>query len=237
MLNQVTVCIAVLTLEILLSVVCTSVALAAGPPPINPPANCSCSNGRDGSKGPPGPRGPAGPPGPRGSDGSESRVAPGTTYMRWGNSTCASEKDVDTIYSGIVVGQIYHRIFGFVVTSEPMCLQNVYEAEGNSLDQHEDQIKALPCSACYAKGRSTSLVIPGQRACPQGWREEYHGYVLSSMSKSKPLAAYMCVDAHVLQESDYDELGLYAVELFHNQPICDGYECRRKNVECVVCSK
>ena len=237
-LNQVTVCVTVLTLEVLLNAAArTTVGLATGPSPIKPPANCSCSDGKDGPKGPPGPRGPPGPPGPRGSDGSGSGVVSGTAYTRWGNSTCANGKDVDTVYSGIVVGRFYHRIFGLVFSSEPMCLQNVYEAEVNRLDQNEDQLRVLPCAVCYAKGRSTSLVIPGQGVCPPGWSDEYHGYILSSMSKSKPLATYLCVDTHRLQESEYEELGLYAVELDNQLGVCNGYQCRDKQVECVVCSK
>lgn len=233
-------CASALVLNVFLVIAITmTVGFSHGGPPIKPAVNCSCPDGKDGSQGPPGPRGPPGPPGPRGPEGSGSSVViiTGTTYTRWGNNTCLNGKEMSLVYSGIVVGQFFHRVVGLVFSSEPMCFPSHYEAVENLRKEQDGGTPVLPCSVCYAKGRSTSLMIPGQHVCPLGWTKEYRSYIMTNLSKFNHLASYLCVDSYALQAPNFEKLGLYTFRVDDHPDLCNRQDCHGKKMECVVCSK
>ena len=50
-----------------------------------------------------------------------------------------------------------------------------------------------PCAVCEPVGR-VNLMVPGTYNCPQGWTQEYKGYLMSSHYTHARSSEYICVD-------------------------------------------
>ena len=51
-----------------------------------------------------------------------------------------------------------------------------------------------PCVVCYVRSRGTQLMIPARDDCPNGWTEEYHGYLMTEHWNHKKHQNFICVD-------------------------------------------
>jgi len=104
--------------------------------------------------------------------------------------------------------------------------------------------KPTPCAICYVPGRSASLMIPARTSCPDGWTQEYTGYLMSEHSfnvniGSRYSTTYICVDGApevatgpVLQA----QAVLLVVKVGCGTLPCSKYN-NKWEVACVVCSK
>ena len=193
----------------------------------------------------------------RSSETNRSAQESGSTYVRWGNSTCPTDKGTQLVYSGYAAGQHYNDVGGSV---GPICLvkdlehlqtqpgrQNkalIYGAEYKTSSinpiNHVDD-RNVPCSVCYTANRPAVLMIPGKYTCPTGWNTEYHGYLMTGYYGHKSQSLYSCVDAglEMFPGSGVDNDGLlfYTVEIQNHPGLCPPYECIGKELTCVVCSK
>ena len=51
-----------------------------------------------------------------------------------------------------------------------------------------------PCVVCYVRSRGTQLMMPARDDCPNGWTEEYHGYLMTEHWDHKKPRDFICVD-------------------------------------------
>ena len=183
----------------------------------------------------------------------------GTTYTRWGRTTCPNGADV--AYTGYAGGSWYNHdgaassmlclpkdpdwasytdgvqlTSGFVFGAE-------YDHSGGRTDQffgkgHSDH--DVPCTVCNVKSRSSSIMVPGKKTCPAGWSLEYWGYLMSGYYNHNGATDYYCIDARAETlpggvERRYGRL-LYFVESRCGSLSCPPY-VEGRELTCVVCSK
>ena len=215
--------------------------------------------GRDGLPGRDGPPGPAGPPGNDGKQGKERPPGPFNcvvTYTRWGSRTCPSGTDL--VYSGVTGGHPYN-ITGGGANFLCMPLDPEYNLKHKPEVQGHAYISAVgyrshicgideslvACAICQVRGKCTSIMIPAKTTCPDTWRREYYGYLMSGYSATTGRNRYMyeCIDKDMdtllhYQNRQWGEL------LHHVEAKCGrGLECSSskynsvKEINCVVCSK
>ena len=190
---------------------------------------------------------------------TETNDKGGSTYVRWGNSTCPTDKGTQLVYSGYAAGQDHDDPGGAV---GPICLvghedleylqfqsglQNqatIYGSEYetstiNPLNHVHD--RNVPCSVCYTANRPAVLMMPGKYTCPTGWNTEYYGYLMTAHYGHKSESLYSCVDAglETFPGSGANNNGLlfYNVEIANHASLCPPYDCSGKELTCVVCSK
>ena len=134
--------------------------------------------------------------------------ATGTTYTRWGNSSCPSADGTDLLYAGKAGGTHYTKSGGGV---EKLCLPDdpdylpgttgfstyafIYGAEyefhsGPNTNVAEHNV---PCAVCYVSTRASVVMIPAKTECPSSWTREYYGY-LTSERDSHYRSSFTCLD-------------------------------------------
>ena len=195
----------------------------------------------------------------RSSETNRSAQESGSTYVRWGNSTCPTDKGTQLVYSGYAAGQYYSHVGGAV---GPICLVKdlehlqfqsglqgqayIYGAEyithSNSPLNHVHN-RNVPCSVCYTANRPAVLMIPGKYTCPTGWNTEYYGYLMTGHYIHKSQSLYSCMDAglEMFPGSGLNNPGLYfftvEIDSYYITDLCASNDCLGKELTCVVCSK
>ena len=188
----------------------------------------------------------------------QTRASSGSTYVRWGKSSCTGS-GTQTVYSGYAAGG--HRDHSGAGTNH-LCLTpdpiygkyrtaqdaggELYGVEymmwdsaslpfyGTSLRNHD-----VPCSVCRPP-RSSVVMIPGRNTCYNGWYFEYSGYLASGGYDYASASEYICLDSHpdTITGGQGASGGgvLYLVE-----GICGSLKCppyvNARELTCVVCSK
>ena len=114
------------------------------------------------------------------------------------------------------------------------------EVNGSPLEPLLDH--DVPCAVCEVLHRGLHLMIPAKMSCPDGWTEEYHGYLMSEQYGSERSAQFICLDhdPETIPNSHVSKDGalLYMVEgrcsegALPCDTYVDGYE-----LTCVVCTK
>ena len=97
-----------------------------------------------------------------------------------------------------------------------------------------------PCVVCYVSSRGSMLMMPARNDCPSGWREEYHGYLMTAHYNHKNQKDFICVD----EDSEYvpgsgasrNGALLYVVEGACGSLPCLPYVAGRE-LTCAVCTK
>ncbi|XP_071956951.1 uncharacterized protein [Antedon mediterranea] len=177
-------------------------------------------------------------------------------YTHWGRSDCTPDTS-DLVYTGYIAGGHYsHSGAG----TNPLCLPEAPEYDNgliasgsyrsliygsefqtsnyNPLANLHD--KDTVCAVCLAQGRSTSLMIPAKRTCPQGWTKEYEGLVMGSYYTHKGGHEYLCVDSNPEvrpgSSTNHDGFLLFpAVGVCGSSLACPPY-VDNAELSCVVCT-
>lgn len=183
----------------------------------------------------------------------------GTTYIRWGRTTCNDVEGTELLYSGFAAGSFFNEAGG---GSNHLCLTNtpdtgplpveatldpgrdhVYGAEYETLTSPLPSLRELdqmnvPCAACYAAQRSAKIMIPGTINCPSSWTREYYGYIMTERAQSRN--SYECMDtnAEAIPNSGLNADGalFFFSEIMCNNIYCPPYTNGIELV-CVVCTK
>lgn len=97
------------------------------------------------------------------------------------------------------------------------------------------------CSVCEKKHRNNALMIPGTIICPEGWKREYHGYLMAQKKYLKR-TQYVCVDHQpdliIGTESWGKGAFLHFVEtLCGVLPCSKGLYKKHLEITCAVCTK
>ena len=208
--------------------------------------------GRDGQKGEMGMTGPPGPMGPRGTSGTGSVV-----YTRWGRSSCPNTTGTSLVYSGRIAGSWWASSGG---GANYLCLPDnpdyskynpgvqgdspVYGTEYQTQNGQTALPGVLdhnaPCAVCHTR-REVVLMIPAKTQCPQSWRVEYTGYLMTTTVKYRAhyRTMYICVDKDPEKipgtASSTDGAVLFHVEATCNGLLCGPYD-PEKELTCAVCT-
>ena len=107
------------------------------------------------------------------------------------------------------------------------------EYEANSItpsSNHHD----VPCAVCFSTAR-TSYMFPAKVTCPDGWIEQYQGYLMSSHRRR---SEYLCVDEAF--ESAGKRRNDNGFQLYLVEPQCKSVSCppydETRELACVVCT-
>ncbi|XP_067944987.1 collagen alpha-2(IX) chain-like [Watersipora subatra] len=97
-----------------------------------------------------------------------------------------------------------------------------------------------PCAVCYAGSRSSTIMVPGKRTCPEdGWIFEYEGYLMSELYTHNHQTTFECVDGqpeYIDGESANEANG---ADFHFTRAVCDeGVPCPPYNsnmaITCVI---
>ena len=193
---------------------------------------------------------------------SKLPIYSGTTYTRWGRSSCPSSSSL--IYKGQMTGKTQYSAGG---GSGYQCLPDDPEYNASAPTAYYSSLRGtayrwlfkndhrVPCAVCETQQRLTQLMIPAKTNCPSSdWTLEYQGYLVSQAEHDKDKlsfltdshfsSGYVCIDGNptLLTSTTYPNFGssIYVVSAectgwgaLHN---CPPY---KENValSCVVCSK
>ena len=210
--------------------------------------------GRDGEEGDKGDKGMTGPPGPQGPPGTPGVGS--VVYTRWGNTSCPSTEGTSLVYSGITAGSFYSNTGGganyLCMPEDPdysafiTGVQGYSKIFGTEYRPGSSQTALLrvqdhnvPCAVCRTQ-QETVLMIPAKTQCPDSWREEYQGYLMSTyQSSSHYRTMYECVDGN--PETIPGSAGsTNGAVFYHVEANCNGLPCGpydpEKELTCVVCT-
>ena len=186
-----------------------------------------------------------------------------TTYIRWGRKDCETITGTSLIYRGYAAGGWYNENGNGV---GPICLpapdfqpleyndfvQPGLQSLGGMLYGAEYQTNYfqhlsernnynIPCALCEVNGRTSTLMLPGLKSCPNGWTEEYHGYLMSNRYNYYSQTQYTCVDEHMKglkgTKANNNGLLLYTIEIANHPSLCPPFDCSGKELSCAVCTK
>ena len=95
----------------------------------------------------------------------------------------------------------------------------------------------MPCALCQVTGHTNKIMIPSRYECPNEWRREYYGYLMTGRYDHKAATQFTCVDEslELIPGSGNDGGGylFYTVEAVSS---CDIIPCNGKELTCVVCT-
>ena len=219
--------------------------------------------GLRGSKGSSGPRGATGEKGQRGDPGlpePQGDMGPptgGTTYIRWGRTTCPSGNGTELLYSGRAGGNHHGHSGGaanyLCMPDDPDHLQYQSGVQGQSyvagVEYYYSSHPSLssftnhnvPCAVCYVATRSVAVMIPAKTQCPTNWTLEYIGYLMSQHRGYNSRTMYECVDKDPESIPGLNSLSDPRSLFELVEPSCNGLSCPpyddEKELSCAVCSR
>ncbi|CAH1782895.1 unnamed protein product [Owenia fusiformis] len=150
------------------------------------------------------------------------------TNPQWGRYTSAKSK-----YSALMYGAEYQfetasghpNPFDGDNAPTPGDRESLYESD-------------VPCAVCSVP-RSTSIMIPAWKTCPDAWHFEYTGYLVSEYAKHGGRRTFECMDAapEGVPGSGANKNGalFYAVEASCGSLPCPNYKDGAE-LTCVVCT-
>ena len=213
-------------------------------------------DGRDGRDGAKGEKGDPGLPGPQGAQGPPTG---GTTYIRWGRTTCPSGNGTELLYSGRAGGTHYQHGGGaanyLCMPDDPDHLQYESGVQGYSYVAGVEYWYAshpslssfnyhnVPCAVCYVATRSVAVMIPAKTQCPTNWTLEYIGYLMSE-NRNRPNGGrtmYECVDKDPESIPGLNSRSNPTAYFELVEPYCNGLSCApyddEKELTCAVCTR
>ena len=214
-------------------------------------------DGRDGRDGAKGEKGDTGLPGPQGQRGAQGPPTGGTTYIRWGRTTCPSGNGTELLYSGRAGGTHWDHSGGaanyLCMPDDPDHLQYRSGVQGqnyiagveygyynmpslSSFNSHN-----VPCAVCYVATRSVAVMIPAKTQCPTNWTLEYIGYLMSEYRGYSGRTMYECVDKDPESIPGLNSHSSPLAYFFLVEPYCNGLSCppydAEKELTCAVCTQ
>ena len=97
------------------------------------------------------------------------------------------------------------------------------------------------CAVCTVAGRSDVIMIPCASACPDEWREEYSGYLMSQHNFNMKRTQFVCVDGRPDIDESTEGWGKGGF-LHFIEPVCrksgniTDQMSKNTKLECVVCT-
>ena len=180
--------------------------------------------------------------------------ATGTTYTRWGNSSCPSVNETELLYAGKAGGTEHNSRGGgadkLCLPDNPDYLPGTTGATGSAFikgaeyefhsgpDTNVYQHN-VPCAVCYVSTRATAIMIPAKRECPSSWTREYYGY-LTSEADVHYRSSFTCVDVNP-ETVPGSSASIDGALFYYSFSTCNGLDCppyeNNRILSCVVCTK
>jgi hypothetical protein len=178
----------------------------------------------------------------------------GVTYTRWGRNSCPAGSTL--VYAGYPVSSGYQT----AGTSSQLCLapdptwdefSDANNNVGDLLGTEFVGVGGVPsfvallnqdpyCAVCLQPDADTTFMYPGRQSCPEGWKTEYFGYLVSNASLNSAARDALCVDRNpdlIPGGSGNDDGNLwYTVEAICGSLPCPPYVNQRE-ITCAVCSR
>ena len=213
--------------------------------------------GNFGPQGPVGMKGDPGPAGPPGAQGGRGLPGGGTTYIRWGRTTCPTGQGTELVYSGRAGASLKghkggaanylcmpddpdHSLFQSGVQTAKNYVIAVEYYFGAIPSLSSVNYHNVPCALCYVATRSVSVMIPAKTVCPTNWTLEYVGYLMSE-KYSHHRTMYECVDKDPESVPELNSTGNGGAFFEPVEPYCGGLSCApyddEKELTCVVCTR
>ena len=192
----------------------------------------------------------------------EGNKLSGTTYIRWGRTTCPKNGS-EVVYTGWGGGSWFDHTGaaasmlclpedpdwdqakykdGFAAYAAYVFGAEYQDGQGRSdpfFGRNHDQQNA-PCVVCNVRSRFSHIMIPGKTRCPAGWTREYYGYLMAGRHSHRAATDYYCIDMKPedIKGGEKNENGylLYFVETYCGSLMCPPYRNGRE-LTCVVCTK
>ena len=207
-------------------------------------------DGKDGERGVEGPMGHHGLQGPPGTPGAGAVV-----YTRWGRTTCPPTDGTSLVYSGRTAGSWWANTGG---GANYLCMPNDpdYSNFNPGVQDHSPIYGTeyqtvpnialpgvcdhnVPCAVCRTR-QETVLMIPAKTQCPDSWRVEYTGYLMSTKKfQNHYRTMYECVDSNP-ETIPGSAVNTNGAVFYHVEANCNGLPCGpydpQKELTCVVCT-
>ncbi|XP_052268979.1 short-chain collagen C4-like [Dreissena polymorpha] len=177
----------------------------------------------------------------------------GFVYIHWGRDSCPTGSSF--IYDGFVAGSHYTHTGSGVnylcLSKEPRWANgnptassvgiihgSEYETSSANIWTHLHD-NEVPCTACRSRG--PTMMIPGRNICYEGWKLEYHGYLMTTYHGHAGSKEFICVDSDATvaegsNSGDQDGALLYFVKAVCGSLKCPPYD-GSKLITCAVCSQ
>ena len=187
--------------------------------------------------------------------------AGGSSYIRWGRTSCPNTPGTELLYEGLAGGPLNSDRGGgsnyLCLTNNPVVLEviegiqtsarsRVFGSEYHTVNEISPGVFGnnyldlnVPCAACYTPLRGDKIMIPGTTDCPSSWTREYYGYLMSEGLANYRMS-YECVDVNAETISGTQE-NTNGVLFFLTEIHCEGFMCppyvAGNELACVVCTK
>ena len=114
-----------------------------------------------------------------------------------------------------------------------------YRVSNTFLRSENLENENVPCAVCEVP-RTSVLMLPAKRTCPQGWTLEYEGLVMAGNYNHNGQSEYICVSLGMETipggSARTDGGLLFVVEIRCHTLLCPPYEAGYE-LSCVVCTK
>ena len=170
---------------------------------------------------------------------------PGLTYVRWGDPSCPLQSEL--LHTGLAVSlsnnllcipekvkPSQHSNLGYV--PKPHISKLLPLRYTNS----QGYVSYMPCALCYVNDRATKFVNLGSDSCPAGWKQEYHGNIvtLHSLYESEMVCLTSTVAGKIQWQKDrqslVNDLNIVEVSCPSQAKDCHSYG---QTLTCSVCTK
>lgn len=169
-----------------------------------------------------------------------------STFVHWGRASCPATSIL--AYQGVVGGSAHNEPGGavnflclpmdpqFGNLTVPAAHADLFGSQYQTADTVSNNADPL-CAVCLSP--STTVMIPARAACPNGWKLEYHGYLMSGKSSHPAASEFICVDA-AFEQRPGSILNQEGKLLYYTLAYCGSLPCppylERKVITCAVCS-
>ena len=174
---------------------------------------------------------------------------------------CPNVTGTELVYEGLMAGSLFTHQGG---GANYVCAAGGADAEyhpeattvnlgdailyGTEYETREGQVLSdlfnhnAPCAVCEVSSRSKQIMIPGRYTCPDTWKVEYNGWLMSeSLKFNNHRTMHICLDKtpETVIGRAANTAGAY---LYHVEADCgSGLSCPNydgtKELSCVVCTK
>ena len=177
----------------------------------------------------------------------------GVTYTRWGKKSCPSR--ATRVYEGYAAGGWYGQkgnganylcmprdaqYLSRTSVAWPSLLYGAEYETANRIFSGTTQDYNVPCAVCHVP-RSSKITVPGKYTCPQLWKREYYGYLMTSHYGHNQQVLYECVDVYPDRIpgscGNLNGALFYFVQVVCGRGLPCGPYIASKAVTCVVCTK
>lgn len=170
-------------------------------------------------------------------------------YTLWGGKHCPRDKNTKTVYTGMMSSSLPK--VGNGGTGDILCLPEVPEFDNSTVSGSTKQTyiqktsisgfsRHWTCAVCQVQLISSVVTIPAKKSCPEDWKLEYAGVLVSAGSKETAQSRYVCVEKNAVYNGGLEDSRGHGPYLTPVNVECGRIPCppysQNQHLPCVVCS-